>query len=199
VVVAGNDPAFDAPTKPIGPVYREERSTELLWPTVRTKGGCRRVVASPRPLTIVERDEIRLLNGLDFIVICCGGGGIPVVSDGRGFHGVDAVIDKDLASACLAAEAGVDIMVIATDVPGVATGFGTPAERFLDMLSPEDAERHQLAGEFPDGSMGPKVEAALQFVRHGGSRAVICHLDEIGAAVTGRAGTQIRRIPEETP
>ncbi len=197
VVVDGNDPAFATPTKPIGPIYPPERAAKLPWPAVQTAKGWRRVVASPRPLTIVERDEIRLLNGLDFIVVCCGGGGIPVVSDGRAFHGVDAVIDKDLASACLATEVGVDIMVIATDVPGVAIGFGTPSERFLHELSPQDAERHRQAGEFPDGSMRPKVEAALRFVEGGGRRAIICHLDEIGAAVAGDAGTQILPPREE--
>ena len=199
VVVDAHDPAFKAPTKPVGPVYREEQIPGRHGTMARTAGGYRRVVASPRPLTIVERDEIRLLTGLDFIVICCGGGGIPVVHDGRGFHGVNAVIDKDLASACLATEVGVHIMVIATDVPGIATGFGTPAERYLSALTPGDAARYLTAGEFPDGSMGPKVEAAVQFIRNGGSRAVICHLDEIDAAVAGHAGTQVCGPVEDTP
>jgi carbamate kinase len=198
VVVDEHDPAFLTPTKPIGPFYGLEQAGTLPWPTVQTPKGYRRVVASPRPVTVVEKDEIRQLLALDFIVICCGGGGIPVVREGRGYHGVDAVIDKDLASSCLAAEAGVDIMVIATDVPGVATGFGTPAERYLDRLTPAEAERYRAAGEFPDGSMGPKVESLVRFIRNGGTRAIICHLDDIAAAVAGNGGTRITAHQEES-
>jgi carbamate kinase len=190
VVVDEHDPAFQAPTKPIGPVYSPEQAAGLPWPTVRTASGFRRVVASPQPLTVVEKEEIRLLVEMDFIVICCGGGGIPVIREGRAFHGKDAVIDKDLASACLAGEVGVDILIIATDVPGVATGFGTQAERFLPAMSATLAEEYLAAGEFPAGSMRPKVEAAIRFLRNGGRRAVICHLDQIAAAVAGTAGTQ---------
>ena len=193
VVVDEHDPAFNSPTKPIGPVYSAEQAASLPWPTVPTARGYRRVVASPRPLTVVEKEEIRQLAALDFIIICCGGGGIPVIREGRAFHGVDAVIDKDLASACLAAEVGVDSLVIATDVPGVALGFGTPSPHFLASLTLAEAERHLTAGEFPAGSMGPKVEAAVAFIRKGGRRAVICHLDEIALAVAGKAGTEIRR------
>jgi carbamate kinase len=191
VVVDEHDPAFQEPTKPIGPYYSEEQSTRLTWPLVRTPKGFRRVVASPQPLSIVEREEIRRLLGLDFIVICCGGGGIPVIREGRAFHGVDAVIDKDLASACLAAEVGVDILVIATDVPGVALDFGTPCERYLSVLPASEALRYLADGQFPPGSMGPKVEAAVRFIRAGGRAAVICHLDAIEAAVAGCAGTAI--------
>jgi carbamate kinase len=194
VVVAEDDPAFRSPTKPIGPYYTPERATTLPWPTVRTASGYRRVVASPEPLTIVEKEEIRRLIELDFIVICCGGGGIPVVSDGRAFHGIDAVIDKDLASACLAMETGVDTLVIATDVQGVATGFATSKEQFLPSLAIEDAERLLASGKFPAGSMGPKVTAAIRFIRNGGRRAVICHLDDIAEAVDGKAGTQILTV-----
>jgi carbamate kinase len=192
VVVDEHDPAFAAPTKPIGPVYPAEQAATLPWPTMPTARGYRRVVASPRPLTVVEKEEIRQLIALDFIIICCGGGGIPVIREGRAFHGVDAVIDKDLASACLAAEVGVASLVIATDVPGVALGFGTPAERFLNSLTLAEAEQ-LAAGEFPPGSMGPKVEAAVAFIRSGGRRAVICHLDDIARTVAGKAGTEITR------
>ena len=191
VVVDERDPAFREPTKPIGPVYGETEAAGLPWPVRRTPKGFRRVVASPRPVSIVEKEEIHRLLALDFIVVCCGGGGIPVIREGRAFHGVEAVIDKDLASACLATEVGVDLMVIATDVPGVALDYGTPAERFLPSLALDEAERLLAAGQFPAGSMGPKVEAAIRFARAGGRRAVICHLDEIAAAVAGRAGTVI--------
>jgi len=191
VVVDEADPAFATPTKPIGPFYSEERAASLPWPTVSTPKGFRRVVASPRPLTVVEKEEIRQLLSLDFVVICCGGGGIPVVREGRAFHGVDAVIDKDLASACLAGEVGVDSLVIATDVPGVALGYGTSSQRFLARLTVGEARRLLAAGEFPAGSMGPKVEAAADYIANGGKRAVICHLDEIARAVAGKAGTEI--------
>lgn len=191
VVVDEHDPAFRNPTKPIGPVYSEEQAADLSWPLMRTPKGYRRVVASPKPLTIVEKEEIRRLIALDFIVICCGGGGIPVIRAGRAFHGVEAVVDKDLASACLAAEVGVDILVIATDVPGAALHYATPAEHFLSVLPVSGAERYLAEGHFPPGSMGPKVESAVHFIRGGGRMAVICHLDEIEAAVSGVAGTAV--------
>ncbi|GLI37267.1 carbamate kinase [Geobacter hydrogenophilus] len=193
VQVAEDDPAFRTPTKPIGPSYTAEDAARFPWPMVSTPRGYRRVVASPEPLTVVEKEEIRRLVEMDFIVVCCGGGGIPVTREGRAFHGIDAVIDKDLASACLCLEVGVDILVIATDVPGVATGFGTTAEEFLKRLDADEAERLLAAGQFPPGSMGPKVEAVLRFVCGGGKRGVICHLDEIEQAVAGTAGTEITR------
>ncbi|MBI1922569.1 MAG: carbamate kinase [Geobacter sp.] len=191
VVVDAGDPAFHEPTKPIGPFYTEEEAAQLPWPLVHTPNGYRRVVASPRPLTIVEKREIRKLVNDGFIVICCGGGGIPVTREGRAFHGIDAVIDKDLASARLACEVGVDILLIATDVPGVANDFGKLGERYLSNFSIADAEHALARGDLPPGSMRPKVEAAVQFVRSGGSRAVICHLNDIGSAVKGEAGTEI--------
>jgi len=193
VVVDENDPAFSDPSKPVGPFYPEEKAAELPWPVRRTARGYRRVVASPRPVTIVEKREIRTLIEEDFIVICCGGGGIPVVREGRAFHGIDAVIDKDLASARLAAEVGVDMLVIATDVPRVALDYGTPAERPLERMTVTEARRYLAAGQFPPGSMGPKVEAAVQFLEEGGRRAVIASIDAIGEAVAGRGGTEIVR------
>jgi carbamate kinase len=191
VVVDRDDPAFHSPSKPIGPAYGDVPKDGFPWPVVSTPRGYRRVVASPQPVTIVEKDEIRLLSALDFIVICCGGGGIPVIRDGRTFHGVDAVIDKDLASARLATEVGVDIFIIATDVPGVALDFGTAGERYLSTLTVRDAERYLSEGQFPAGSMGPKVEAAIRFIRQGGARAVICNLDAIGLAAAGTSGTVV--------
>ncbi len=191
VVVDPADPAFSRPTKPIGPGYDRDRASRMPWPMVETDRGFRRVVASPDPVTIVERGEIRTLLAEEFIVICCGGGGIPVVREGRGFHGVDAVIDKDLASARLAAEIGVDILLIATDVPGVALDYRTPEERWLRRLAPAEAERHLAAGQFPPGSMGPKVEAALRFLRDGGHRALIAPTEALEAALAGEAGTEI--------
>ena len=135
VVVDPKDPALKEPAKPIGPVYTAEEAAGLPHPTVKTVKGYRRVVVSPRPVSIVEKEEIRFLIRQGFIVICCGGGGIPVIRRGRAFDGVDAVIDKDLASARLAQEVGVDLFVIATDVKGVFLDFGGPKERFLERLT----------------------------------------------------------------
>jgi len=192
VVVDPKDPAFENPTKPIGPVYPEEAAASLPFPVRKTAKGYRRVVASPKPLHIVERREIQRLIGMDFVVICCGGGGIPVVREGRSFAGVDAVIDKDLASARLAREVGVDLFCIATDVPGAYVHYGRPEQRLLEDLSADEAERLAREGHFPEGSMGPKVEAAVEFVRATGKDAVITSIEAIEAAVEGRAGTRIR-------
>jgi carbamate kinase len=191
VVVDEKDPAFDNPSKPIGPVYTKEEAAAAPYTIRHTAKGYRRVVVSPKPLTIVEKREIKRLIEMDFIVICCGGGGIPVIREGRSFSGVDAVIDKDLASAKLAEEVGVDLFVIATDVSGVALNYGKPDQRFLKTLTRADAARYQSNGHFPPGSMAPKIEAAIQFVNNCGKRAVITFIEEIEAAVEGRAGTEI--------
>jgi carbamate kinase len=191
VVVSEQDPAFLNPSKPIGPVFPRDVAGKLPYRVVETHGGYRRVVASPKPLDIVEKREIRKLIAMGFIVICCGGGGIPVIREGRAFHGIDAVIDKDLASARLAAEVGVDTFLIATDVEGVALDFGDPGERYLKGMTLAECERFLEEGQFPPGSMGPKVEAAMQFVGGGGKRAVIGSIEAIEAAVEGRSGTEV--------
>jgi carbamate kinase len=191
VVVDENDPAFSDPSKPIGPVYRRKKDAPSGHPVKKTAKGYRRVVVSPRPVTIVERREIKKLIDQNFIVICCGGGGIPVIREGRAFSGVDAVIDKDLASAKLAEEVGADLFLIATDVPGAALNFGKPNQQFLGSMTLKEAGRYLKDGHFPSGSMGPKIEAAMQFVRHSGKRAIIASIEEIGSAVKGKAGTQI--------
>ncbi len=192
VLVDENDPGFRTPTKPIGPAFSEDaKSSRLSYPTVKTTRGIRRVVASPRPVTIIEKREIKRLIEMGFIVIACGGGGIPVIRHGRAFQGVDAVIDKDLASAKLAEEVGADSLIIATDVEGAAISYNTPAEMFLRKMSVDEGERYLGEGQFPPGSMRPKVEAALQFIKAGGNRAVICSIDSIEAASTGNAGTQV--------
>jgi carbamate kinase len=190
VVVDKTDKAFQSPSKPVGPVFSRQKAARLPYPTAKTPKGYRRVVVSPRPVTIVEKREIKTLIDTGFIVICCGGGGIPVVRDGRTFDGVDAVIDKDLASACLAEEVGVDLFVIATDVEGVALDFGRPDERYLSSVSLEAAAKYILAGHFSAGAMLPKVEAAMQFIGDGGKRAVITRTDRIADAVAGKAGTE---------
>jgi carbamate kinase len=192
VVVDRADPAFLNPTKPIGPAFTAQQAAALPYPTMETPKGHRRVVASPRPVTIIEKREIRKLIEMDFIVICCGGGGIPVTREDRAFVGVDAVIDKDLASARLAAEVGVDVFVIATDVAGVYTDFGGPAAELLTEVSLNRAESLAREGALGTGSMLPKVEACCQFVKNGGRLAVITDIGNITAAVAGTAGTRFR-------
>ena len=128
---------------------------------------------------------------MDFVVICCGGGGIPVVREGRSFSGVDAVIDKDLASAKLAEEVGVDLFLIATDVKGAALNYGRQDREYLRSVTISMAEKYLGEGHFPEGSMGPKIEAAVSFIRSGGRRAVIASIDAIEDAVAQRAGTEI--------
>jgi len=191
VVVDEKDPAFQSPTKPIGPFYTEEQAKELPYTMVRTDKGFRRVVASPTPLAIVEHREIKQLIEMGFIVICCGGGGIPVIRKERKFRGVDAVIDKDLASAVLAGEIRADIFIIASDVPGASIHWGKPQQQELRKVPLAELERYLAEGQFPAGSMGPKVQAILQFHRATGSRGVICHLEDIERAVAGEAGTEV--------
>jgi len=190
VAVDRKDPAFNTPTKPIGPVFPENTVNSLPYPVMKTAKGYRRVVASPDPVTIIEKREIKQLIEMDFIVICCGGGGIPVIRRGRSFNGVDAVIDKDMASAKLAEEIGVDIFLIATDEKAVALNYGTDKQRFLDKITCDEAKQYQLDGHFPPGTMGPKVSAAVQFLRQTGKRAVIASIRHIEAAVAGKAGTE---------
>jgi len=191
VVVDENDPAFEIPTKPIGPVLTEAQAKGSPFPTRLTAKGYRRVVASPRPVTVVEKREIRILIDMGFIVICCGGGGIPVTREGRSFNGVDAVIDKDLVSATLAEEIKADRFIIATDVPGAAIHYKTRQQQYLDTVTVEKMETYLQGGHFPPGTMQPKIEAALKFVRQSGRDAVITSLDTIEDAARGRAGTCI--------
>lgn len=191
VVVDENDPGFQNPTKPIGPFYTEEEAKNLNYTLTKTDKGMRRVVASPRPLAIVEHREIKKLIEMDFIVICCGGGGIPVIRKERKFQGVEAVIDKDLASSVLAQEIEGDIFVIASDVEGAAVNWGQADQKMLRQTSLAEMETYVKAGQFPAGSMGPKVDAAMQFTAATGKRGIICHLKDIEKAIAGEAGTEI--------
>lgn len=187
-----DDPAFRNPTKFVGPVYTRDEADLLAaekgW-TFRPDGPhVRRVVPSPEPRQIFELDPIRWLVEKGTVVICAGGGGIPTayLPDGtRTLVGVEAVIDKDLASELLARELGADLYVMATDAPGVFLDWNTPQQRLLGHTTPSELERH----EFAAGSMGPKVEAAIRFVRGTGNRAAIGSLEEITAIVAGTAGT----------
>jgi carbamate kinase len=193
IEVDRNDPAFDHPTKPIGPVYDRETAERLKpasgWTIAPDGDKFRRVVASPKPKRIFEIRPIRTLVEHGVIVICAGGGGIPTMYDENGdLRGVEAVIDKDLASALLAEQLDADLLVIATDVDGVYTGWGTPNQTRLDRVSPDE-----LAGlDLPAGSMGPKVQAACDFTRATGNEAVIGALTDITEIVDGTAGTRVR-------
>ena len=193
VMVDPNDDAFKKPTKPIGPSYTAEEMRTRPYRFIKTSKGYRRVVASPRPLTIVEKREIAKLLESGFIVIACGGGGIPVTKRGRLFEGIEAVIDKDLASAKLAEEVGVNVMVIATDVEKVALNYGKPNQTDLDRLMIKDAERYLDEGQFEEGSMKPKIEAAVQFLKSGGEMIIVTSTDRIVEALERRAGTEILR------
>ena len=191
VVVDRDDPAFGNPAKPIGPAYSKEKAATLPFPTGETAKGYRRLVASPRPVAIVEKQEIEKLIALDFFVICCGGGGIPVIRQGRKFHGVNAVVDKDLASAKLAEELKADLFLMATDVAGAYLDYGKPGQQLLGNITVAEAGRYLAAGHFGRGSMEPKVEAALEFIGSGGKKALITSINAITAAVAGEAGTVI--------
>jgi carbamate kinase len=192
-VVDANDPAFSHPTKPVGPVYSEPEGAELArehdWVVHRDGDGYRRVVPSPEPQRILEAASIGWLIERGAVVICAGGGGIPVVEDGATgeIHGVEAVVDKDLASAVLADELQAHRLVIATDVPAVIDGWGTGSAREIARAHPDDLDPE----DFDDGSMGPKVGAAVRFASSGRGDAVIGSLDDIEGLFDGRAGTVV--------
>ncbi len=191
-LVDADDPHFADPSKPIGRFLPREKAETFIahgqiWED-RGEKGWRRVVASPEPLSVVDSEAIHALAAAGFVVVCAGGGGIPVVdATGKGYPlcGVEAVIDKDLTAAILARDVGADTLIIATDVPAVMVGFGTPDARPLGRVTPAELREHAAAGQFARGSMGPKVEAALRFVEGGGKRAVITSLEHIADAVTG--------------
>jgi carbamate kinase len=198
-LVDADDPHFLEPSKPVGRFLpRAEAETFIAhgqnWED-RGEKGWRRVVASPEPKTVVDSPAIHVLAAAGFVVVCAGGGGIPVVDDGRdgvALRGVEAVIDKDLTAAILARELGADSLVIATDVPNVMVDFGTPSARPLGRVTVAELREHAAAGQFARGSMGPKVDAVLRFVEAGGSRAVITSLEHIADAVANDgAGTVI--------
>lgn len=191
VVVDAGDPAFSAPSKFIGPVYSESEARSLAerhnWMVKRDGSDWRRVVASPQPQRIVQLHAIQRLVDAGFLVVCAGGGGIPVVEDDGRQRGVEAVIDKDLASALLASELGVETLVLATDVYAVYDEYGTAMQRPIARATPAGLRSH----EFASGSMGPKVEAVCRFVERTGGRGVIGSLLAIEELFSGGAGTQV--------
>jgi carbamate kinase len=196
VVVDGRDPAFRRPTKPVGPSYDRPEAQRIAHETghvftIMPDRRWRRVVPSPRPLRFVEEEPLLQVIEAGHVVVAAGGGGVPVVEHGDDLRGVEAVVDKDLTAARLATLVGADTLLILTAVPRVYAGFGTPAARPLERIGAAEAQRLLDAGEFPEGSMGPKVEACLEFVRSGGRRAVIAALGDASDAVFGTAGTTI--------
>ncbi|MCZ6791602.1 MAG: carbamate kinase [Candidatus Dadabacteria bacterium] len=197
VVVSKDDPAFNNPTKFIGPFFNKEQSDKLSreegWLMREDSGrGYRRIVASPRPIDIIEKEEIAEMARKDFVVIACGGGGIPVIRDEKGcLKGVPAVIDKDFAAEKIGNFIGAELLLLITPVDRVAINFGTPEQKDLSKITLEEAERYFSEGHFAPGSMGPKIEAAIQFLRSGGKKAIITSLDCIESAIKGEAGTEI--------
>jgi carbamate kinase len=197
VRVAADDPAFAKPSKPIGPFYdaagAERLRQENGWAMVEDAGrGWRRVVPSPLPVEVIEWEAIRTLVAGGVLTIAVGGGGVPVVRNAEGdLEGVDAVIDKDRASDLLGRLIGADTLAIITQVEQVCAGFGTPQQRALDRLPADEARRMLEAGEFPKGSMGPKIESALSFLAGGGREVIITSPEKLLEAVDGKAGTLI--------
>ncbi len=192
VEVSAADPAFAHPTKPIGAVYTLAQAEAMIaekgWTMARDGDSYRRVVPSPKPVRLLEMQAVRWLLEKGAVVICAGGGGIPVVKvqDGR-YCGAEAVVDKDASAALLAAAIDADLLVIATDVPGVFRDWGTPSARLVRRMSPDALG----AQAFAAGSMAPKVKAACEFAKHSGRRAVIGALGQIDALIAGTAGTSV--------
>jgi carbamate kinase len=201
VLVARNDPAFAHPSKPIGPFYTKEVAEryhlDYGWTMVQEgERGYRRVVPSPEPLAIVEIDAIRACVGHGLAVITAGGGGIPVFNDHDITKGVEAVVDKDLTSALLADELAADVFAIVTGEEHVYVNFGTPAQHPLSQLSVEECKQYLAQGQFPEGSMGPKIRAVLKYLQAGGREAIITDINHLHEAIDGSAGTHITMWPE---
>lgn len=197
VEVAEDDPAFENPSKPIGAFYSEDDaqliSKELGWRMAEDSGrGWRHIVPSPKPLHICDVSLVQVLARRGTIVIAGGGGGIPVIRGAKGVRrGVSGVIDKDLTSALMANVMGIPVMMLLTAVHKVAIHFGTDDQQELDTVSLRELRRYQKEGHFPEGSMGPKVDAAIRFLEGGGQRVIVAHIDDAMAALRGDTGTHI--------
>ncbi|MEW6081839.1 MAG: carbamate kinase [Bacillota bacterium] len=196
VVVDPKDPAFDAPTKPVGPFYDSKTAASKMkergerW--VEDSGrGWRKVVPSPDPLDIVEKQVIKVLLEAGILVVACGGGGIPVVAEGGAYRGVEAVIDKDLAAERLASMIRADMLLILTDVPRVCLNYRQPGQMELGQVTVKEARDFMNQGHFKAGSMKPKVQAAIRFVESGGKAAIISSLGAVLDAIDGLEGTRV--------
>jgi carbamate kinase len=199
VLVDRDDPAFTTPTKPIGSHMDEatarRRAAELGWVVREDAGrGWRRVVPSPLPRAILELDVIRFLAGNGYVVIGCGGGGIPVIADAEGaVQGVEAVVDKDLASSLLARELGADALLVSTAVERVALDYNKPGQRWVDRMTVAEARRYAAEDQFDRGSMGPKIEALVAYVEATGGKGLVTNPANIVRALSGETGTMIVR------
>jgi carbamate kinase len=198
VSVDANDPAFQTPTKPVGPFYSKEEADKLVsenpeWVIVEDAGrGYRRVVPSPQPKKIIQSDMIRSLVYSGNVVIAAGGGGSPIIKDEKDrYVGVEAVIDKDLSSAMLANDIKADLLIILTGVDKVSLNFGTADQTALNSLTYGQAKQYLSEGHFPQGSMGPKIESALQYLENGGRKAIITNAESLQDALNGKNGTHI--------
>jgi carbamate kinase len=197
VVVDKDDPAFQKPTKPVGPFYSKFRGQELArekkWTMIEDAGrGYRKVVPSPKPIDVVNNRIIRELVEAGRIVIAAGGGGIPVIINSNGlFEGVEAVIDKDYAASLLAREVKVDLFIILTAIERVYVNFGKPDQREVPVLTVDEARKHLADGQFPPGSMGPKIRAAVEYIEAGGREVLITKDTHLKAALINRSGTRI--------
>jgi carbamate kinase len=197
VLVDENDPSFTNPTKPIGPYYNEEEAAEVLkdgYQITRQPDGWRIVVPSPDPKSVVEGDIIKKMLDDDIVVIASGGGGMPVIEkEGWGLDGLEAVIDKDLASERLAEAIDAELLLILTNVEKVYLNYNTPQQEALDKVSLKDLKKYYGQGQFPPGSMGPKILAAMRFLGQGGKKVIISHVEKGWDAVQGKTGTHIQQ------
>jgi len=197
VIVDKEDPAFDSPSKPIGPFYSEYRAKMLMrekkWNMREDAGrGFRKVVPSPKPIDVVPKHVMHDLVSSGKIVICAGGGGIPVIINGRGlFQGVEAVIDKDYTAGLIARETRAELFIILTNVPQVYLNFGTPREKPIFTMTVDEAKKQLDMEQFPSGSMGPKIEAAVEYIEQGGKEVLITSASHLKAALINRSGTRI--------
>jgi carbamate kinase len=197
VVVDKHDPAFEHPTKPVGPFYTKEQADQLAqkMPGIVIKEdagrGYRRVVPSPDPKIIAERSAIRTLVDAGFVVVSTGGGGIPIIEEGTRAKGVEAVIDKDLGGQRLATLIGAQIFVILTDVDGAYVNWGKPDQELIKEVTTGKLQNYMSEGQFKEGSMAPKVLAAIRFVESGGERAIIAELGKLTEALDGKSGTHV--------
>jgi carbamate kinase len=204
VIVDKEDPAFQNPTKPVGPFYSKYRAQMLAkekkWTMIEDAGrGYRKVVPSPRPIDVVSKWIIRDLVHAGRVVIAAGGGGIPIIINGRGlFKGMEAVIDKDYVASLIAREVKVDLFIILTNIERVCLEYGTPRERPIDIMTAAEAGEYLSQGQFPPGSMGPKIEAAIEFIQAGGTEVLITSASHLKAALIKRSGTRIVASQEKT-
>jgi len=196
-IIDNDDPQLNKPTKPIGPFYTADEAKNLRenhdWIIIEDSGrGFRRVVPSPLPIGFVEESSIKTLYNEDKFVIACGGGGIPVMKNQAGYYeGVEAVVDKDHTSSLLASKIGAEVLLILTDVNRVAINYGKPDQKYLDHLTVNQARNYLTHGQFPPGTMGPKIESTIDFIESGGKKAIITSIENSIKALKGQAGTTV--------